>query len=99
MLTVRGALTEEAPVMYRRFYNLDSAAPGSGFRVAPSIGAFAAREAAALRARAARCRQLAATFYDHRIISELEAYACEMEADAERLEIGGSPGRAYRRSE
>jgi hypothetical protein len=79
--------------MYRRFYSLDSAAPDSGFRAAPSIRAFAAREATALRARAARCRQLAATFYDHRIISELEAYASEMEADAERLEMGGSPGQ------
>lgn len=84
-------------MLYRRFYSLDSNAPESGFRVAPSIRAFATKEATALRARAARCRQLAATFYDQRIIGELEAYASEMEADAERLEAGAAGGRASTR--
>ena len=41
-----------------------------------------------LRNRAARCRQLAATFYDQRIVCELETYACELEAQATLFESG-----------
>ena len=85
----------EAPVLYRRFYGLDSAKDLAGFRIAPLVNEVARNQATALRDRAARCRQLAATFYDQRIISELEAYASELEVDARRLEAGN---RSFRRT-
>ena len=78
----------EAPVLYRRFYGLESATDVAGFRIAPSVGDVAKKQAAALRNRAAHCRQLAATFYDQRIISELEAYASELEVEARLFETG-----------
>ncbi|HYK78394.1 MAG TPA: hypothetical protein VEU95_02145 [Micropepsaceae bacterium] len=78
---------KEAPVLHRRFYALDLAKEG-GFRIASSVGDVARRQAATLRDRAARCRQLAATFYDQRIIGELEAYASELEAQAALFESG-----------
>jgi hypothetical protein len=85
----------EAPVLYRRFYGLDSAKDLAGFRIASLVNEVARNQATALRDRAARCRQLAATFYDQRIISELEAYASELEVDARRLEAGN---RSFRRT-
>jgi hypothetical protein len=84
----------EAPVLYRRFYGLDSAKDLAGFRSAP-VNEVARKQATALRDRATRCRQLAATFYDQRIISELEAYASELEVEAMRLEAGN---RSFRRT-
>ena len=78
----------EAPVLYRRFYGLDSAKDLAGFRIAPSVTEAARKQATALKDRAARCRQLAATFYDQRIICELEAYASELEMEVRRLEAG-----------
>jgi hypothetical protein len=83
----------EAPVLYRRFYGLDSAKDLAGFRIAPAVSEAARNQAMALRDRAARCRQLATTFYDQRIISELEAYASELDMDARRLEAGHGPFR------
>ena len=83
----------EAPVLYRRFYGLDSAKDLAGFRIAPSVTEAARKQATALKDRAARCRQLAATFYDQRIISELETYASELEGEAGRLEAGNLPFR------
>ena len=75
-------------MLYRRFYGLDSAKDLAGFRIAPVVNEVATKQATALRDRAARCRQLAATFYDQRIISELEAYASELEVEARQLEAG-----------
>jgi hypothetical protein len=86
---------KEAPVLHRRFYGLDLAKDAGGFRITSSVGDVAKRQAATLRNRAARCRQLAATFYDHRIICELETYARELEAQATLFESGSrSPPRA-----
>ena len=85
----------EAPVLYRRFYGLDSAKDVAGFRIAPQISEAARNQANALKERAARCRQLAATFYDQRIISELEAYASELEGEVKQLEAGN---RSYLRT-
>jgi hypothetical protein len=82
-------------VLHRRFYGLDSAKDADGIRVVPTVADIASKQATALRNRAARCRQLAATFYDQRIISELEAYASELEAEAMRLGIGS---RSFRRA-
>ena len=75
-------------MLHRRFYGLDSDKDAGGFRIASSVGEVAKRQATTLRNRAARCRQLAATFYDHRIICELETYACELEAQATLFESG-----------
>jgi hypothetical protein len=79
---------KEAPVLHRRFYGLDLAKDAGGPRLASSVGDVARKQAMMLRNRAARCRQLAATFYDHRIICELETYACELEAQAALFELG-----------
>jgi hypothetical protein len=76
-------------VLHRRFYALDLAKDAGGFRVASSVGDIARKQATTLRNRAARCRQLAATFYDQRIIGELETYASELEAQALMFESGG----------
>lgn len=73
-------------MLYRRFYDFHSAEYGARLGAVPARRTSATKDAAALRARAARCRQLAATFYDQRIIGELEAYACEIEREAARLE-------------
>ena len=83
----------EAPVLYRRFYGLDSTKDLAGFRIAPSVNEAARKQATALRDRAARCRQLASTFYDQRIISELEAYASELEGEARQLQAGNQSFR------
>ena len=80
---------EEAPVLHRRFYAQDLAKDAGGFRIASSVSDVARKQAAMLRERAARCRQLAATFYDQRIIGELETYASELEAQAKLFESGG----------
>ena len=76
-------------MLYRRFYELDSATDLTGFRMTPFVNEVARIQATALKDRAARCRQLASTFYDQRIISELEAYASELEGEARRLLSGG----------
>ena len=76
-------------MLHRRFYALDLAKDAGGFRIASSVGDVARKQAATLRDRAARCRQLAATFYDQRIIGELDAYASELEAQAALFESGG----------
>jgi hypothetical protein len=80
-------------VLHRRFYGLDLATDVGGFRIASSVGDVAKKQATALRDRAARCRQLAATFYDQRIISELETYAAELEAQAILFETGSGSSR------
>ena len=82
-------------MLHRRFYGLDSTKDAEEIRVVPTVADIASKQATALRNRAARCRQLAATFYDQRIISELEAYASELEAEAVRLAIGS---RSFRRA-
>ena len=89
-----GHLMEEAPVLHRRFYAFDLAKDAGGFRVASSVDDVARRQAETLRNRAARCRQLAATFYDQRIIGELETYASELEAQATLFESGSRSPRA-----
>ena len=78
---------------YRRFYGLDLAKDAGGFRIASSVSDVARKQAAMLRERAARCRQLAATFYDQRIIGELETYASELEAQANLFESGSGSSR------
>jgi hypothetical protein len=83
-----GHLVKEAPVLHRRFYGLDLAKDTGGFRITSSVGDVARKQAMTLRNRAARCRQLAATFYDQRIVCELETYACELEAQATLFESG-----------
>ena len=75
-------------MLHRRFYGLDLAKDAGGFRIASSMSDVARKQATTLRNRASRCRQLAATFYDQRIIYELEAYASELEVEAMRLEAG-----------
>jgi hypothetical protein len=80
-------------VLYRRFYGFDLAKDVDGFRIASPVRDVAKKQASMLRDRAARCRQLAATFYDQRIISELEAYASELEAEAARIGLGGRSSR------
>jgi len=80
-------------VLHRRFYGLDLAKDVGGFRIASSVGDVAKKQATALRDRAARCRQLATTFYDQRIISELETYAGELEAQAILFEAGSGSSR------
>ena len=50
-----------------------------------------------LRARAARYRELARTFYDQRIISELESFASELESQAASLDVVGYPYRSFAR--
>ena len=82
-------------MLYRRFYDLDSATDLTGFRMTPLVSEVAREQATALKDRAARCRQLALTFYDQRIISELEAYASELEGEAGRLQAGN---RSFRRT-
>jgi len=82
-------------VLYRRFYGFDLDKDVDGFRIASPVSDVARKQATMLRDRAARCRQLAATFYDQRIISELETYASELEAEAMRL---GSGSRSSRRT-
>jgi hypothetical protein len=84
---------KEAPVLHRRFYGLDLAKDAGGFRIASTVGDVAKKQATTLRNRAARCRQLAATFYDQRIICELEAYASELEAQAILFESGSASSR------
>ena len=80
-------------MLYRRFYGIDSAKDLAGFRIAPFVNEVATKQVSALRDRAARCRQLAATLYDQRIISELEAYASELEVEARQLEAGNGSFR------
>ena len=75
-------------MLHRRFYGLDLAKDAGGFRIASTVSDVAKRQATTLRNRAARCRQLAATFYDQRIIGELETYASELEAQAMLFESG-----------
>ena len=82
-------------MLYRRFYDLDSATDLTGFRMTPFVSELAKEQATALKDRAARCRQLASTFYDQRIISELEAYASELEGEARQLQAGN---RLFRRT-
>ena len=82
-------------MLYRRFYDLDSATDLTGFRMTPFVSEVAREQATALKDRAARCRQLASTFYDQRIISELEAYASELEGEARQLQAGN---RSFRRT-
>ena len=88
MLVTGGHLMEEAPVLHRRFYDPDFAKDAGGLRITSSVSDVAKRQASTLRNRAARCRQLAATFYDQRIICELETYASELEAQALLFESG-----------
>ena len=75
-------------MLHRRFYALDLAKEAGGPRIASSVGDVARKQAMTLRKRAAHCRQLAATFYDQRIICELETYASELEAQATLFESG-----------
>ena len=82
-------------MLYRRFYDLDSATDLTGFRMTPFVSEVAREQATALNDRAARCRQHASTFYDQRIISELEAYASELEGEARQLQAGN---RSFRRT-
>jgi hypothetical protein len=93
LASLGGHLTEEAPVLHRRFYAQDLAKDAGGYRIAPSVSDVARKQATMLRERAARCRQLAATFYDQRIIGELEAYASELEAQAKLFESGSGWSR------
>ena len=80
-------------MLHRRFYGLDLAKDAGGFRIASSVGDVARKQAATLRNRAACYRQLAATFYDQRIICELETYASELEAQALLFESGTRSSR------
>ena len=75
-------------MLHRWFYGPDFAKSASGFRIASSVDDVARKQAMALRNRASRCRELAATFYDQRIICELETYASELEAQAILFESG-----------
>jgi hypothetical protein len=75
-------------VLHRRFFALDLAKDAGAIRIVSSVDDVARKQAATLRNRAARCRQLAATFYDQRIICELETYARELEAQAILFESG-----------
>ena len=75
-------------MLHRRFYAQDLAKDAGGLRIASSVGDAAEKQATMLRDRAARCRQLAATFYDQRIIDELETYASELDAQAKLFESG-----------
>lgn len=75
-------------MLHRRFYAQDLAKDAGGYRIAPSVSDVARKQATMLRERAARCRQLAATFYDQRIIGELETYASELEAQAKLFDSG-----------
>ena len=96
LTTLGGHLMEEAPVLHRRFYAQNLAMDAGGYRIAPSVSEVARKQATMLRERAARCRQLAATFYDQRIIGELETYASELEGQALLFESGSRPSpRAF----
>ena len=80
-------------MLHRRFYGIAPAKDVDGFRIASSVRDVAKKQATMLRDRAARCRQLATTFYDRRIISELETYASELETEAMRLGLSRRSSR------
>ena len=81
-------------MLYRRLQGLDPYRRPFAFNAISSLRISARGEAMTLRARAAHYRELARTFYDQRIICELERFACELELKAGSLDVVGYSYRA-----
>ena len=77
--------------MRYRFHTLSSPDRVVTGKTARSTPPYVAVEANALRAKATRYRQLAETFYDERLICELERYASELESKAKMLDAWKRP--------
>jgi hypothetical protein len=60
----------------------------AGVEITPSIRALLVIKSAKLKLAADQCLALAMTFYDQRVITELETYAAELEAEAALLQRG-----------
>ena len=73
-------------MLYHRFCGLEPAGHLVAFEGAPGTRNTVPSDAKTLRARAAHCRALAGTFYDQSIVSELEMFARELDAEAAALE-------------
>ena len=84
-------------MLYRRLHALEPSRRSLAFNAFSSLRISATGEAINLRARAAHYRELAETFYDQRIISELESFASELESEAASLDVVGYPYRAFAR--
>jgi hypothetical protein len=59
--------------------------------VTPAVKTAASEMARILRARAARYRELAKDLYNEDLIVEVEALARELDAEAEKLQVGTYP--------
>ena len=73
-------------MLFHRFYGLEPVGPFGTFQATRSTNRPFPCDAKTLRARAAHCRTLAGTFYDQGIVTELEMFARELEAEAVALE-------------
>jgi hypothetical protein len=78
-------------MLRRRIARLRPAERTAAFDVVLNTGKGAWAKAQDLRARAARYRALAQTFYDRTIVTEVEGLARELETEAKTLEIGAHP--------
>jgi hypothetical protein len=73
-------------MLYHRFCGLESAGLLVAFEGTRRTNKAVPCDPKTLRARAAHCRSIAATFYDQGIVAELETFARELEDEASRLE-------------
>ena len=84
-------------MLYRRSHEFEASSRPHSVNAISSLRRSVTGEAMTLRARAARYRELARTFYDQRIISELECFASELESQAASLDVVGYPSRSFAR--
>ena len=68
--------------------DLDGNCDLAGVEITPSVRALLVIKTAKLKLAAEHYLALAMTFYDKRVIDELEAYAAELEAEAALLQRG-----------
>ena len=73
-------------MLYHRFCGLEPAGLLVTFEGARRTNKAVPCDPKTLRARAAHCRALAATFYDQSIVAELETFARELDDEASALE-------------
>jgi hypothetical protein len=68
--------------------DLDGTCDLAGVEITPLIRALRVIKSVKLKSAAEQCLALAMTFYDQRVIAELQAYAAELEAEAALLQRG-----------
>ena len=75
-------------MIYYRPDKFDPAGHAVSLAATPDIKSAASEKAKILCARAARYRELAASFYNQNLVSEVEALARELEEEAATLGVG-----------